>query len=46
MFGLIHNLVVHPVCGIMWFVADTIDNPRLAGVADRLHSWEPRKDNS
>lgn len=29
---LLHNVVVHPVCGLLWFVG-------FERAADRLHSW-------
>lgn len=46
MFGLLHNCVIHPVCGVIWFVADTTHNHKLDQLAERLHKWDPRKKRS
>lgn len=43
MFWLIHNCVVHPICGIIWFAGDVTHNHKFAKFADRLHAWTPKR---
>lgn len=42
MFGLLHNCVIHPLCGMMWFIADTSGYRKLDVFAERLHNWSPK----
>lgn len=39
--GLVHNCIIHPVCGVIWFVADTTRSDWLARLADHLHDGVP-----
>lgn len=34
---LFHNCVVHPICGVLWFVSDVSDNVKLGDWADAWH---------
>jgi hypothetical protein len=41
-FTLLHNCVVHPVCGLLWCIADLTSNNKLDAAAEKLHAWEGR----
>jgi hypothetical protein len=43
-FSLLHNCVVHPICGLIWALADLTSSTKLDAAAERLHAWEPRPD--
>lgn len=43
MFGLVHNCLIHPLCGLLWWVGDRIESRGLVDTAAKLHAWEPKR---